>query len=84
MNHPNIATIYGFEEQTDVVSGVSRTVRALAMELVDGETLADRIARGPDKVRAAGPERSTTRCALPNRLRRLSKPHMSTASSTAI
>ena len=61
MNHPNIATIYGFEEQTDVVSGVSRTVRALAMELVDGETLADRIARGPDKVRAAGPERGSRR-----------------------
>ena len=46
LNHPNIATIYGFEEQTDVVSGLSRTVRALVLELVEGETLADRIARG--------------------------------------
>jgi len=36
LNHPHIAQIYGFEEG-----------RALVMELVDGETLADRMARGP-------------------------------------
>src|SRR5262245_32129037 len=35
LNHPNIAAIYGLEE------------RALVMELVDGPTLAERIARGP-------------------------------------
>src|SRR6188474_712347 len=34
LNHPNIAAIYGFEENT------------LAMELVDGPTLAERIAQG--------------------------------------
>jgi Tol biopolymer transport system component len=39
LNHPNIAAIYGLEESSDV--------RALAMELVDGPTLADRIAQGP-------------------------------------
>ena len=39
LNHPNIAAIYGLE--------VSSDVRALAMELVDGPTLADRIAQGP-------------------------------------
>jgi serine/threonine-protein kinase len=39
LNHANIAIIHGFEE-TD-------GVRALVLELVDGETLADRIARGP-------------------------------------
>jgi hypothetical protein len=39
LNHPNIASIYGFED-TD------GTTTALVMELVDGETLADRIARG--------------------------------------
>src|SRR5215467_9109888 len=39
LNHPNIAHIYGVEE--------SDAVRALVMELVEGPTLADRIARGP-------------------------------------
>src|SRR5262247_1376193 len=39
LSHPNIAGIYGIEE--------SNGTRALVMELVDGETLADRIARGP-------------------------------------
>jgi len=39
LNHPNIAQIYGFEE--------SNSTRALVMELVEGETLADRIVRGP-------------------------------------
>src|SRR5437879_2521254 len=35
LNHPNIGAIYGFEEN------------ALALELVEGPTLADRIAQGP-------------------------------------
>src|SRR3954453_12792111 len=35
LNHPNIAAIYGVEE------------RALVLELVEGPTLADRIAQGP-------------------------------------
>jgi serine/threonine-protein kinase len=39
LNHPNIAAIYGLEE--------SGGVRALVMELVEGPTLAERIARGP-------------------------------------
>ncbi len=39
LNHPNIASIYGLEE--------SNSSRALIMELVEGPTLADRIARGP-------------------------------------
>jgi eukaryotic-like serine/threonine-protein kinase len=39
LNHPNIAAIYGFEE--------SSGVQALVLELVDGPTLADRIAQGP-------------------------------------
>ena len=45
LNHPNIASIYGVEE--------SSGVRALVMELVDGETLADQIARGPIPVTEA-------------------------------
>ena len=43
LNHPHIAAIYGLEE------GPAETgshVRALVLELVEGETLADRIARG--------------------------------------
>ena len=39
LNHPNIAAIYGFEESTGV--------RAIVLELVEGPTLADRIAQGP-------------------------------------
>jgi eukaryotic-like serine/threonine-protein kinase len=39
LNHPHIAQIYGVEE--------SGATRALVMELVGGETLADRISRGP-------------------------------------
>ena len=38
LNHPNIAAIYGLEE--------SNGIRALVMELVEGPTLADRIAAG--------------------------------------
>src|SRR5213592_410707 len=38
LNHPNIAAIYGFED--------SGETHALVLELVEGETLADRIARG--------------------------------------
>jgi eukaryotic-like serine/threonine-protein kinase len=39
LSHPNIAHVYGLEE--------SGPVRALAMELVDGPTLADRLRHGP-------------------------------------
>jgi len=39
LNHPNIAAIHGFEED--------RGIRALILELVEGETLADRLVRGP-------------------------------------
>jgi serine/threonine-protein kinase len=39
LNHPNIAAIYGFEDRGEI--------HALVLEFVDGETLADRIARGP-------------------------------------
>jgi serine/threonine-protein kinase len=37
LNHPNIAAIHGFEDSTDI--------DALVLELVEGPTLADRIAR---------------------------------------
>jgi serine/threonine-protein kinase len=45
LNHPNIAHIYGVEESpADADQG---TVRAIVMELVSGEDLSARIARGP-------------------------------------
>jgi serine/threonine protein kinase/Tol biopolymer transport system component len=47
LNHPNIAAIYGLED--------SNGTRALVMELVDGETLADRIGRGPIPIDEALP-----------------------------
>jgi Tol biopolymer transport system component len=47
LNHPNIGSIYGFENADGI--------RALVLELVDGETLADRIARGPLPLREALP-----------------------------
>jgi eukaryotic-like serine/threonine-protein kinase len=39
LNHPNIATLYGLEE--------TRGLQALVLELVEGETLADRLASYP-------------------------------------
>lgn len=39
LNHPYIATLHGLEE--------SDGVQFLVMELFEGETLAERIARGP-------------------------------------
>ena len=46
LNHPNIAAIYGLEE-ADPSTGSGQATRALVLELVEGPTLADRIAQGP-------------------------------------
>jgi serine/threonine protein kinase/Tol biopolymer transport system component len=46
LNHPGIAVIYGFEDSTTL---------ALVMELIDGPTLADRIAHGPVPVHESLP-----------------------------
>ena len=68
LNHPHIAGIHGVEE--------SDGIRALVLELVEGETLADRIARGPIPVNEASPSpgKSPTRWT----------PRTNRASSTAI
>jgi serine/threonine-protein kinase len=47
LNHPNIAAIYGLEESNPSPGSGRAGARALVLELVDGPTLADRIARGP-------------------------------------
>ncbi|MDO8677508.1 MAG: protein kinase [Acidobacteriota bacterium] len=44
LNHPNIAAIYGLEEGP---AEAGRQTSALVMELVEGSTLADRLATGP-------------------------------------
>jgi Tol biopolymer transport system component len=45
LNHPNIAAIYGLEEKDGS--------RGLVMELVEGETLGERLARGPMSIEEA-------------------------------
>ena len=47
LNHPNIAQIYGFEE--------SGGARCIVMELVEGDTLGERLRRGPIAVEDALP-----------------------------
>ena len=44
LNHPHIAAIYGVEDSTEI--------RALVLELVEGPTIADRLANGPLPVKA--------------------------------
>ena len=53
LNHPNIAHIHGLED--------SGGVRALVMELVEGEDLAQRIARGADPDRRSVADREADR-----------------------
>src|SRR5215207_6518721 len=47
LNHPHIGAIYGFEDSGDT--------HALVLELVEGDTLADRIAHGPLPLNEAVP-----------------------------
>ncbi|MDO8630185.1 MAG: protein kinase, partial [Phycisphaerales bacterium] len=47
LDHPHIAAIYGLED--------TGAIKALVLQLVEGETLADRIARGPIPVSDALP-----------------------------
>ena len=68
LNHPNIAAIYGLEH--------ANGVKALVMELVEGEDLAERI--------AAARSRWTRPCQSLARSPKRSKPRTSRASSIAI
>ena len=45
LNHPNIAAIYGFEHSDEI--------HFLVLELVEGETIAERVAKGPVPVKEA-------------------------------
>src|SRR5262249_24891444 len=68
VNHPHIAQIHGLEDSTGTP--------ALVMELVEGPTLADRIAQGPIPIENALP--------IAKRSRKDSKRRTSGASFTAI
>ena len=61
LNHPNIAHIYGFED--------SDGTHALVMELVEGPTLADRIAQRTDPARRGAPDREADRRGARSRAR---------------
>ena len=56
LNHPNIAAIYGLEERDGAT--------ALVLELVEGPTLADRIAQSPGPLRDALPVATQIAAAL--------------------
>ena len=83
LNHPHIGAIYGLED----VDGIP----ALVLELVEGETLAERLAReaGPSQVRRSHVTRGGPACRWekPSRSRARSptrsRPHTKRASSTA-
>src|SRR6266508_471023 len=47
LNHPNICAIYGLEEAAPSAGSGEAAVRFLILELVDGETLAERLAHAP-------------------------------------
>lgn len=54
LNHPNIAQVHGLEESSIAGSGHG-LIRALVMELVEGEDLSERIARGAIPIDEAFP-----------------------------
>jgi hypothetical protein len=55
LNHPNIATLYGLETVESGTGTGTGTGTFLAMELVEGEDLSERITRGPIPVEEAIP-----------------------------
>jgi eukaryotic-like serine/threonine-protein kinase len=65
LNHPNVGAIYGVEDPTPGSSAVA--TRALVLELVEGDTLAERIARGTrdSGFGISGEAQSTSRTSTP-------------------
>lgn len=47
LNHPHIAAIYGVEEIQNPPGSEGTALRALVLELVEGDTLAERLGSGP-------------------------------------
>ena len=55
LNHPHIAAIYGVEDiEPPAGRGLQGSVRALALELVEGDTLAQRIRQSAERRRSGG------------------------------
>ena len=55
LNNPHIAAIYGIEDiELPADSGLQGTVRTLALELVEGDTLAQRIQQSAERRRSGG------------------------------
>ena len=76
LNHPNICAIYGFEEADGI--------RFLILELVEGETLADKLARRVESTREGRRTAArSTRWRSRGRSPRRSKSRTTKASSTA-
>ena len=80
LNHPNIAAIYGLEE--------SGGIRALVMELVEGQTLAELLQKAKIEIRNSARVsifdlRVSILCMLPNKPLRRSNTRTSAGSSTA-
>ncbi len=73
LNHPNIAHVYGFESAT-LADGSS--AHFLAMELVEGEDLAERLKRG---ARSRSRRRPVSRARSPRGSRRPTRRASSTA-----
>ena len=55
LNHPHIAAVYGLEDAVLSTGSGQAGLKALVMELVEGATLAERIAQGPIPVDEALP-----------------------------
>ena len=68
LNHPHIAGIYGLEESPSAGSGQAG-ITALVMELVEGEDLSQRIARGAIHHRRRPPHREADRGGAGSRAR---------------
>ena len=65
LNHPNIATLHGVERLAASTPTAPTVIHALVLELVEGETLAERLSRVTGGVAAASTRKSGVHGGLP-------------------